>query len=49
MALSTKITKAVKKAQKQAEAAVADARGRLDGKLPDAVTEARIPGVYSNL
>ncbi|GAB3871807.1 hypothetical protein [Terrabacter terrigena] len=38
MALSQKITKAVKDAQKQAEAAVADVRGQLghlDGKLPE--------------
>jgi hypothetical protein len=37
MALSDKITKAVKDAQKQAEAAAADVRGQLDqieGKLP---------------
>ena len=38
MALSHKITKAVKDAQKQAEAAAADVRGQLDqleGKLPE--------------
>ena len=42
MALSKKITKAVKDAQKQAEAAVADVRGQLgqiDGKLPDVAVD----------
>ena len=43
MALSDKITKAVKDAQKQAEAAAADVRGQLDGiegKLPDVSVDA---------
>ncbi|NUS40624.1 MAG: hypothetical protein HOP97_03240, partial [Terrabacter sp.] len=42
MALSNKITKAVKDAQKQAEAAVADVRGQLgqiDGKLPEVTVD----------
>ena len=43
MALSNKITKAVKDAQKQAEAAAADVRGQLDeieGRLPEISVDA---------
>ena len=43
MALSKKITKAVKDAQKQAEAAVADVRGQLvqvEGRMPDVQVDA---------
>lgn len=39
MALSTKISKAIKDAQKQAEAAVADVRGQLDVKLPEVTVD----------
>ncbi len=39
MALSTKISKAVKDAQKQAEATVAEVRGTIEGRLPDVTVD----------